>query len=169
MSPAAIKVPGLHGEQLALPLLDVRPAWHASQLMAPGSEETVPAPQEVHSGAPLDPWARPGVHGKQAAWPVWFWCVPALQAVHRVALASSPERTKPRGQAVQLAPIEAPNVPAAHDTQDVLPSPGDLPALHASHSVALGLLETFPASQGVHSGAPADPWARPGVHGKQAA
>ena len=97
------------------------------------------------------------MHGKQAVWPVWFWCVPALQAVHRVALASSLERTKPRGQAVQLAPIEAPNLPAAHDTQDVLPSPGDLPASHALHSVALGVPEILPAPQGVHSGAPVDP------------
>ena len=108
------------------------------------------------------------MHGKQAAWPVWFWCIPAPQAVHRVASAS-PGRTKPRGQSVQLAPIEAPNFPAAHDTQDVLPSPGDLPASHVLHSVALGLLETLPASQGVHSGAPVEPWASPGVHGKQAA
>ena len=77
------------------------------------------------------------MQGKQAAWPVWFWCIPALQAVHRVALASSPERTKPRGQAVQLAPIEAPNLPAAHDTQDVLPSLGLNPAGQAMHVLAL--------------------------------
>ena len=77
------------------------------------------------------------MQGKQAAWPVWFWCVPALQAVHRVALASSPERTKPRGQAVQLAPIEAPNLPAAHDTQDVLPLLGLSPAGQVMHALAL--------------------------------
>ena len=58
---------------------------------------------------------------------------------------------------MQLEPIEAPNLPAAHDTQAVLPSPGDLPASHVQHSVALGLPEILPAPQGVQSGAPVDP------------
>ena len=68
-----------------------------------------------------------------------------------------------------MVPTETENFPAAHDTHDVLPSPGDLPASHASHAVALGLPETLPASHASHIGAPREAWASPGVHGKQAA
>ena len=98
-------------------------------------------PHVWHNGAPSELWANPGEHGKQAARPVSFWCVPASQGVHRVALVSPPPRTYPRGQAEQLEPIEDANWPAAQDTHDVWPPPAVKPAGHLSQAVAPGSLE----------------------------
>ena len=96
--------------------------WH---MRSAGPPANVLTAHGLHSACPVRLLVVPGTHGRQTVWPVPFWCVPAAQAVHRVALASFPPRTYPRGQAVHWAPIEVPNRPAVQDTQAVLPSPGE--------------------------------------------
>ena len=69
------------------------PTLQLSHSVAPGVDANVFVSHLEHSARPSMLLARPGMHGRHAARPVAFWCVPAAQGVHRLALSSSPART----------------------------------------------------------------------------
>ena len=68
-----MKVPGLHGEQLALPLLAVRPSLHELHIVAPAWSAKVFCLQAVQSAWPVSLFALPGMHGKHDAELLFGW------------------------------------------------------------------------------------------------
>ena len=70
---SATKVPGLHGEQLALPLRAVRPGLHKLHIVAPAWSANVFCLQVAHLAWPVLLFALPGMHGKHEADPLAGW------------------------------------------------------------------------------------------------
>ena len=68
-----IRLPALHAEHDALPLLAVRPGLHASHIVAPASSAKVFCVQAVHSAWPVLLFAFPGMHGKHDAELLFGW------------------------------------------------------------------------------------------------
>ena len=85
--------PAAQDTHAVLPSPGDLPAVQLLQSVARVPLETwIVSAHETHNARPVAPWAKPGVQGRQAAWPVSFWCVPASQGEHRVASLSVPAR-----------------------------------------------------------------------------